>query len=273
MLGLAACGRVGFDALAGGDPPSGDAVTPDAASADAASPDANVDPCDPSPGPDTVALYTFDAADLGADATGRHPGASRGGVTAVAGGAACGTGALAGMDNAWVVVAPSPDFELAVGSLELYVRTPTPALGVEQGILSRDAGGRDADGHVYVGLADNGQLFVRLQTRDGEAHRCTEPLPADRWVHVGVNFGGTFALWVDHVLATAPTVMLNGSLHDCMVPHASGTVGNANALVLGAGAIFSGNDDPDPTPTGRYFPGGLLDQVHLRSAPHDFGTP
>ena len=253
---IAGCGRFGF-----GEAPAGDGM-----------PDGPRDVCDATPGADSVALYTFEGGSV-ADATGAHPGIAEGTLGVVAG--RCGATAIE-FSSSYVRVPDSPAFDLEAGAIELFVRTSTPAAGTEQGILSRDANGTDFDGHLSIGLAKNGQLWVRLQRMLGNlsVFRCSEPLPADQWVHVGVSFGGAdgFGLWIDHVRSTTTTAMVTNSMVDCTTPHPYGIAGNDNTLVLGVLDFTAVNSDPNPVVV-EPFTGGQLDQIHIHSQPKDFGVP
>ena len=140
-------------------------------------------------------------------------------------------------------------------------------------LSAMSACGRAESGHLFVGLGPSGQVIFRLQAIDAETYRCSAPIAASEWTHVAVSFGGSFALWIDHAPATGTTYDRDGELFDCTLPHAAGLAGNANALVLGAASIFSADGDPDPTPADRFFAGGQLDQLHIRSTWRDFGAP
>ncbi len=259
ILLVTGCGRLGFD----GEPPvDGTIDAPDV--------------CDPAPTSDVVAMFAFDAQDLVADTTQQHPGRIRGAVTSLAG-ARCGDAAATFADLSYVLLPASPAFDLSEGSIELFVRTPTPARGQLQGIVSRDANGTDFNGHLAIALNADGRVVTRLQ-RIGpvQAYRCSDPIPADRWVHVGVSFGGTggFRMWVDHIEVTATQAVFTTAPVpvDCTAPHPYGIEGNANALVLGALNLTAVNGDPDPVVL-DHLVGGALDQVRLRSTWVDFSSP
>jgi hypothetical protein len=104
--------------------------------------------------------------------------------------------------------------------------------------------------------------------------RCSDPIPADRWVHLGVSFGGTggFRMWIDHVEATVASAMFTSTLVDCTAPHTFGIAGNSNALILGALNLTAGNSDPDPLVLDHLID-GALDQVRVRSTWRDFSLP
>ncbi|MEO8705206.1 MAG: LamG-like jellyroll fold domain-containing protein, partial [Kofleriaceae bacterium] len=251
LLVLTGCGRLGFETVG--------TETSDA-SVDAVP----FDVCAATPVADTVALYTFEGSTV-TDATGAHSGTKVGDVDQAAG--RCGTDAIGFPAGTHVRVPDSPAFDLAAGSIELFVQTATPAVGDIQGILSRDAVGTDFDGHLSMALGPTGQLWVRMQrTANVTVFRCTAgSIPANQWVHVGVSFGSAgFRLWLDHTQATGTTTEFDGGQVDCTTPHPFGIDGNDNTLVLGALDFTDANADPEPG-TVRPFTGGQIDQVHLHS--------
>jgi hypothetical protein len=258
LLLCGACGRFGFGASE---------AAPDAVPG----PDARVADCDPEVGADSVALFSFDDG-LGTDATQQHAGQIVGAVTP--GEPRCGTSAV-DLAGGHIRIADSPAFDLNEGSIELFFRTPTPALDRLQGIVSRDANGTTFDGHLTIGLATNGQLWLRIQRmlNDLSVFRCSNaPLPVDSWVHIGASFGPPgLRLWIDHVEQTGGTIEIFDSIHDCSLPHTFGIDGNNNALVLGGLLIVAPEGDPAPEPT-DLLDNGSLDHVHLRSTWRDFSV-
>ncbi len=251
---LAGCGRFGF-----GEVPSNED--------DAADPDAAVVTleCDPNPGPDTVALFGFDA-DLTMDASQQQV-ATPVGAVATGSSTRCGSGSIE-LAGGHVRVADSPGFDLDEGSVELFFRAPTPAL--DQAILSRDANGTTLHGHFTIGLSVEGRLWVRIQRMgDLAMFRCTGPIPADQWMHVGVSFGPPgLRLWLDHVEQTGRFVDLFGSTQDCSLPHTFGIAGNDNVLAIGGSLVLAADADPAPTPVSPF--GGSVDHLHVRSTWRDF---
>jgi len=220
---------------------------------------------------DTIALYTFDGA-LGDESSGNHPGFLRGNVSV--GGARCGaTSAL--FDTGYVLVPDSPAFDLATGSVEMFVRLSTTATADNQTLIARDASGTALDGHLLILITPGAELIARLQG-DGATHfRCASAFPTSKWVHVGVSFGGGatqgLRMWLDHVEATMPAATVDGGPVDCTSSTALGIAGNDNALVIGASnARNTTEGEPDPS-ISQHVIGGEIDQVHVRDTWRDFG--
>jgi hypothetical protein len=247
-----ACGRLSFE------PTASDALVDDALPPSGCAAGIDVD---------TVALYTFES-ELAFDATRAHDGVVRNGNTVSAVPGPCGAGAARFAPSGYILVPDSPAFDLATGSIELYIRAPTPAM--EQTFFSRDALNTALPGHFQLLTSAQGELLIRLQ--HGSSHyRCAGVLPANQWVHVGISFGARgFQMWVDGVLATQPSSMFQGMTIDCTVPINLGIGGNDNAFVLGAGNGTAVEGATDPV-VGNFLT-GEIDHVHLRSTWRDFGA-
>lgn len=268
-LVLAGCGRFGFGEV---DAPRTDAGAD--AEVDAGDGATAVTACDAVDEPDLVALYSFESG-LGDELTGRHPAMPRGGVVAAAG--RCGAYSAAFPAGAYLLVPDAPAFDLATGSIELYVRTPDPSRAENQALISRDANGLASEGHLAILLSTSGQLVARLQRGGASYYRCHTELPADTWVHIGVSWGGAategFRLWVDHAQASLPSTMLDGAPITCTdAPPAGGIAGNGNTLVIGGSNVHAGDGSQEPV-VDQFLVDGQLDQVRLRSSWRDFGLP
>jgi hypothetical protein len=251
---VAGCGRVHFETIDGGGAPAADAVAADGSELVVA--------CD-GPRADTVALYTFEAGP-GLDATGQHHGQLRGGLTTVP--SPCGVGLFL-QDGAYVLVPHAPGFDLATGSIELLAMVPTLPPAGRQALLARDAKNQSRDGHLSLGLLPDGGLLLRMQTMSITVTRCTEPVPAGAWFHVGASFGGDagqgLRLWLDHV-ETTRTSAFDVSTIDCTIAHPFGIDGNDNALVIGGTNAEADEGDPDPAIEAPFT--GAIDHVRISSS-------
>jgi Concanavalin A-like lectin/glucanases superfamily len=255
LMLMAGCGRLGFGATQS-EPDAG----VDAAEVS--------DPCDPRVNDDTVALYAFDASLVG-DSTTLHDAINRGATPSTA--PRCGSGAAQFANGGYLRVADSPAFDLPVGSVELFVRTPDPSVGDLQGILSRDAVGTDFDGHFLIAFAASGQLFARIQhTPATHVFRCTvAPVSEGTWHHVGISFGAPgFRMWVDGALVTGTSLVYDNATVSCEAPHAFGIDGNDNALIIGALNYLAADNAPEPTVAAPLT--GEVDQIRIRDVWRDF---
>lgn len=147
-----------------------------------------------------VALYTFE--DEGGtqitDAVGGHDGEVLLGSAATSDGPeGCGRAFAFGDEARYIVIEDSPDWDLEVGSLELWLWLPAESSD-HVGVLSRDVNEREEPGHFSLFVDVEGRAVVRVQPEDNEsgddnfndAVACSEsPLPRESWVHLGVNFG------------------------------------------------------------------------------------
>jgi hypothetical protein len=213
-------GPVAADAAPGGDGATGDGAV--------------AARC-PGPDSDVVALFSFDdgAGPTFADETGAHQAeVVSGSVSIVAGPDGCGNAVAfpAAGEEAVIVVPDSPAFQLAAGSVDLWVRAGSVA--GRQGLASRDADGASLPGHFKIDL-EEGYVVVRLQQDNASYFLCSDaPLLAGSWVHIGVNFGPPGAeLWVDGVRATRDEPVEQIPCGDLLT---TGIDGNQNPWSLGA---------------------------------------
>lgn len=241
-----------------------------------------------------IALYLFDEdggselrARGSAEAPGgqlRSPGVER--ATSPCGGALYfpATGPLGADDEPapdHALVPAHPLWELASGSIDVWLRfKPLTAKG-SYGIISRDSRGPGA-GHLtaYRVHGDSGDtIAVRLQGLDGSngtgdtASTCVStPVATEAWHHLGVNFGG----------GSAPEVYLDGQrarpADEQPLPSTSiscatearetgGIDGNREPWVLGASSEHSQPGAADPSLGGM---GGWLAALRISRVRRDF---
>ena len=139
------------------------------------------------------------------------------------------------------------------------------------GILSRDAGGTTAGGHIGLLMDEAGRLAVRLQGLGGlddpDAGQCTiAPLAVGRWVHVLVNFGPPgLELFVDGERATRqqPTRFVGFDI-PCGTDSPRGISGNQNPWLLGADSSQSSEGSAEFVR--GFLLGGAVDHLVIRSA-------
>ncbi len=265
-----------FDASAGGpdaavladagEPPD---AAPDAAPADAAV-DAGDDLCPDADG-DTIALYRFDPDGDLTDSAGDHDGELVGAALQSPGGqAGCGQAvAFAAGGSSFIEVDASDDFDLASGSIDLFVRSGP--LGTERGIFSRDAIGVGA-GHFTALIDEDGRFVVRLQAIGSEDVVCSDALAVPgQWHHLAINFGAPRAeLYLDGVLGTtddAVTILDTGNF-TCNTDHTQGIDTDGLPWVFGAENSASDNGDTDGA--AGFFEGGAIDQVRISGVRRDF---
>ena len=195
------------------------------------------------------------------DLTGDHDGRTEPGTTGVIEAPAeeCGRAfnATTGMR---LVIADSPDFDLEVGSLDVYALVP--AAGNERGIVSRDAAGEAMPGHFELGFTATNQVIVRIQDgAGGEAYRCSAAQTAGAWIHIGVNFGlPDLELFVDGVAAAETAATYVGAERVCGAELTAGIDGNDNPWLVGFSSLES--DEGSHTPVSRPLLTGV-DELRL----------
>lgn len=218
---------------------------------------------------DTVALYSFDdAGDISHDLAGTHDGELPNGAPNVVDGP-CGS-AVEFPDSLYVRVDDSPDWDLNVGSIELWLRGVDDSS--DRGIISRDASGTGLPGHFELILDHDERVLARLQVQGATHFLCSEPITVDAWTHIGVNFGAPgFELFVGGELATYDgTAGYDSKTIQCGSTASDGIEGNDNPWVFGASIAES--SEPSGIPVNRYLAGGAIDNVRISRVRRDFAA-
>lgn len=235
--------------------------------------------CAQTPDPQTVALYTFEGDDdtRVLESTNAHPGLlinQGGGVLRGGGQDGCGN-ALTFSQNGHVRIPDAPEFQLGQGAVDFWVRFPEGNPAESQGIISRDATGQVTSGHITIYRSCQNFVIVRLQNLNQSIYRCSEAsLPANEWVHVGVNFGvPDLELYINGAQAVSESTLgLNGA--DCATPVQCGGAlqtginGNQNVWVFGASSATAIDGAAEPIPVSFFE--GSLDSVRLSSSRREF---
>jgi hypothetical protein len=225
-----------------------------------------------------VALYAFEGDEGGTqllDSVGGHDATVLLGVVASADGPeGCGAAFAFGGEGRYFVIEHSPDWELEVGSFDLWVRLPASSSD-HVGILSRDVNERAEPGHLSLFVDVEGRAVVRLQPMDdssdnfNDAVACSEtPLPRERWVHLGVNFGPPqVELYVGGELNDWEGTSAISDEWRCGQREPWGIAGNELPWVVGRSAFRS--EEPLET---LEFPAldAAVDQLRISSVRRDF---
>jgi hypothetical protein len=236
-------------------------------------------PCATAPDADTLALYTFEDAPGTStikDLIGQHHGTLHGtGASRITGLPGCGS-ALAfpggGSNQAFAAIPDHPAWDLAQGSVDLWLRVDSVTQGQIEGVLSRDAHQQASNGHITIGLSCGGVLVVRLQTTTASFVRCAE-VTLGQWHHLGVNFGGpdSLELFLDgHSGQFLGDVEFGATCitsYACGGATAAGIDGNDNPWVLGAASVASTEGTIDNITA--YFH-GAVDSLRISKARRAF---
>jgi hypothetical protein len=266
-------GQAGSGSEADGAPADASATPEADASADAAGEDAapGGEAC-ADPDGNTVALYRFDSTGDVSDDAGDHDGALQGGpILAPEGQPGCDRAAGFPDGSESILVVPdSDDFDLQVGSIDLLVRVP--AVGVEMGIVSRDADDANQPGHFTIVLDDTGRFVARLQADSGQDVICSDAsaVPGE-WHHLAINFGAPGAdLYLDGVRGDGedPVTILGNQDFVCNQPHLEGIDGNDAPWVFGADNSPSADGQTDQPRS--FFSGGAIDHVRISRVRRNF---
>jgi hypothetical protein len=218
----------------------------------------------------TVALYDFEGAidATVADRTGRHPGSVRGGAAMLEPGPlGCGS-ALAIRDQFYVFVPDSPDWVIAEGSVDFWVRLPAVLPQTTMAVLSRDAH-FTTDGEITFYIDTDGTIVGRLQRGNATAVRCsTRPAQPGKWTKVGFNFGASgTALYVDGEVGNG-TRFLNFITAPCGTDATGGLNPNGYPLVIGASLDRA--DDARTDELTFFLVGGAVDDVRISNVRRAF---
>jgi len=155
--------------------------------------------------------------------------------------------AAAGFAGGCVQIPHDDRFRCDSGTLTFWCRAAGGA--TNGGLVSKDAAGFGAGGHLTLRNNENGYLYVHLQSAEAEyLVTAPHPIAADRWYYIAFTFG-----------AGGMTLHVDGDLIDSN-PYTGGLAGNREPLVLGANTWASAPGGTAPL-CDPYL--GLLDEVAL----------
>jgi hypothetical protein len=125
-----------------------------------------------------------------------------------------------GQDD-YVEVLDTQLFQLSASTLSFWFMPTT--LGIEQGLVSKDAGGNGAGGHLSIYYDLDGTVRARLQSSNQTYEISSLPVAVNQWHHVNFTFGGNegMTLYVDDIEAGKD-------------PYTGGLINNLEPLVIGA---------------------------------------
>jgi len=119
------------------------------------------------------------------------------------------------------------------GTISLWFNAS--AVNRRQGLWSKDSSGYDSGGHFTLYVESNGQVKVRIQSLNTSHYLQTEPVSANTWHHVAVQFGAEgFRLFLDGVERDSSDY--TGGLGP-----SSGGDGNFEPISIGAATWHSGD--------------------------------
>lgn len=224
------------------------------------------------------------------DETGAHDGATYSGMPGtVAGPVGCGDALGVGPGLAGVVE-DAPAFDLALGSIDFWVRAPATDETIP--LLSRDASEAESEHLTFFlsgveteqGTAAWGHLVVRHQSMSTAAALCSEDaLPVDDWVHVAYNFGPPhMELYIDGVLQESDDtpVVPGGGIPACdgitNDPEVAGDPvpfvgGMQTSLPWFIAATAQGSNKVPPEPS-AHMGGGALDEIRISAVRRNFAA-
>jgi hypothetical protein len=222
--------------------------------------------------PNTVALYHFESGVT--DETHNHNGTVEGTGQAYVMGA-CNLGLDLATSNANVLVASATDFNIASGSIDLWINPPQAPLNMPQGIFSSDSR-NVVPGSIALFLACDGRLVAKLEGSGSTEYACSRfPVRAQRWSYVGINFGspGTFEMFLNGNIETS-TVPVTGSL-TCTSTVPCGALQLTNGLTNGNPFVFGASqEDADPGMGNnlRNFYTGAIDELRISKVRRRYDT-
>ncbi len=172
-----------------------------------------------------------------------------------------------------LVIPDAVEWDLESGSFDLWVSPSGSAPARLQGIVSRDANGREFPGHIALIRASSGHIGVRIQGESSVAVVCSnDVVVADRWTHLGVNWGPpTVELFADGVAQDGTGILEVSELaqQTCGNNSTASIAGNDNPWILGVNGTATVPGSADPTD----FPfHGHLDEFRISSERRDFSA-
>ncbi len=227
------------------------------------------EPCPTTADADTVALYRFDSDEAFLDDVGTVDGVWRDGIpTLVPGPLGCGLAVqfAGGLD---ALVPHDAVFDLSEGSIDFWLRAPADPMPM--GVISRDALDQVFDGHLTAWYVE-GRIVVRNQSTMLSQTICSDgALPAETWVHVGINFGPPgLELYIDgEAQDGVGEVFIGMSPTNCVDEDlvTVGIAGNTNPLIVGASLSMSMKGMIDEV---LPLEDGALDELRVSSVRRDF---
>jgi hypothetical protein len=220
----------------------------------------------------TVALYTFEGSgSTVTDVAGGHHGKTVGsGLSRVTGMGGCGDAMRFSSTNpiSYVEIPNAAAWNLSSGSVDLWVRFD--GTGAVEDILAREANSQANAGHITLSRLCNGSVWVRLQDTSSSWTQCSDPVSAQTWHHVGVNFGGSggLRLYVGGKQAQrSKSIACPGRTFACDSSSSKGIAGNSNPWVLGTGCGKSNEGSALPVSNPL---SGRIDSVRISSVRRTF---
>lgn len=190
---------------------------------------------------DTLALFTFDDV---TDLTGNHTLTLLGSAALQVDPDCGGVARFPGQIDSYGEIPDHADWQIAEGSLDLWLRLESPGANEEADILSRDANNQALPGHLTLIRAGE-YLVARLQDdAKGQFHRCHKLALDEAWHHVGINLGPPdLQMFVDGEEVAKIGGLIDIPQYDadvdCGASTTLGIQGNSNPWVVGAGARSS----------------------------------
>lgn len=140
----------------------------------------------------------------------------------------------------YVEVLDAELFQLSAGTISFWFMPTTT--GIEQALVSKDANGNGAGGHMSMYYDLDGSVRARLQSNNATYQISSLPVTVNEWHQVTFTFGGNegMTLYVDDVEAGKDL-------------YTGGLVRNLEPLVIGAGTDDSGPGTA--TPINKAFAG------------------
>ncbi len=125
------------------------------------------------------------------------------------------------------------------GTISVWVNPDR--IGIDQGVVSKDAAFNGTGGHFDLRILANGQVFFRIQGVDenDEAELIAGQVTVGEWTHLAASFGDDGArLYQDGVLIASDTDFTRG------LGTSSGGAGNFEPVSIGATQRFNGAAEP-----------------------------
>ncbi len=187
--------------------------------------------------------------DIGDSSLNNH-GTSLGGAVMTQSGKFCQAVTFEGT-NSHLNIPHNSNYEAARGGVSFWFRRQSGTSG-DMGLFSKDSSGHDAGGHLTIWSKSNKTVYVRHQYKEGSTDLTgvleSGSLTDGDWHHVMYTWGSNgMTLYVDNLLV------------DQESNRTAGIANNDEPIVIGASAIYTGEQVSEPGNLEQFFKGDIDD--------------
>lgn len=159
-------------------------------------------------------------------------------------------------DDEHLNIPHNANYETGRGGISFWFKRNSGTSG-DMGIFSKDSSGHDAGGHLTIWSKSNRTIYVRHQYKDGSSNLTgvleSGTVSDDNWHHVFYTWG-----------SDGMTLYVDNQLVDQESSRTAGITNNDEPIIIGASAIYTGNQVSEPGQLDQFFDGDI-DDIKLYS--------